>query len=119
METVTYGDTFKITDFKVIGITIHKHLLLNRSGNNVCKNSAAFILLFFDFLYLFHPGNMPATFEIGGEKDLQYGDKAWFDLLGGQTADLSVVMQSGPLGGKSVVALGRSDALHFVGGDAQ
>jgi hypothetical protein len=61
---------------------------------------------------------MPAAFEISAEKDLENGLKTRFGFLGGQAADLSVIMQAGTLGGKGVVALGRPDALDFIGGDA-
>ena len=39
-------------------------------------------------------------------------------LLRRQAAYLGVVMQAGALGGKDVIALGRPDPPHLVGGDA-
>jgi hypothetical protein len=75
-------------------------------------------LLFFDFFYLVYPGDMPSTLELSAEEVLNDSLYLRFALLRRQAANLSVIMQSGTVSGKNIVALGGPYPSHFIGGDA-
>jgi hypothetical protein len=72
----------------------------------------------FDFFYLVQPGDVSAALELGVEKVLDDNFDFSAPLLRRQTADLSIVVQTGAVGGKDIIALGGPDSPHFVGGDA-
>jgi hypothetical protein len=74
-------------------------------------------LLVFDFFYFIDSDNVPATFEISAKKVLNDSLNFNIRLLRCQTADLSIVMAAGAVGGKDIMALGGADAPHFIGGD--
>jgi hypothetical protein len=75
-------------------------------------------LLVFDFFYFIDSGDVPAALEISGKKVLNNSLYFNINLLRCQTADLSIIMAAGAVGGKDIVALSGADAPHFIGGDA-
>jgi hypothetical protein len=75
-------------------------------------------LLVFDFFYFIDSGDMPAALEISAKKVLYDSLNFYISFLRRETADLSIVMAAGAVGGKDIVALGGADAPHLIGGDA-
>jgi hypothetical protein len=124
---VTDRDTFKIPHFKAITLSFHGHLPLPYlpspwipayAGMTKIITSISATLFFFDFFYLVYPGYVPAALEIGAEKILNDNLSLSPALLRRQTTDLSIIMQSGPVSRKNIIALGRPYPPHFIGGNA-
>jgi hypothetical protein len=89
-----------------------------KTGMTKITTSISATLLFFDFFYLIYPGDVPAALELGTEKILNDNLRLRFTLLRRQTADLSVIVKSGAVSGKNIVALGSPYPPHLVGGNA-
>jgi hypothetical protein len=87
-------------------------------GMTKITTSISATLLFFDFLYLVYPGDVPTALELGAEKILNDNLCLCLTLLRRQTTNLSVVMKSGAVSGKDIVALGGPYPSHLIGGDA-
>jgi hypothetical protein len=91
---------------------------LREGGSDKIITSISTTLLVLDFFYLIYPGYVPAALEIGAEKILNDNLGLSSALLRRQTTDLSIIMQSGTMSGKNIMALGRPYPPYFIGGDA-
>jgi hypothetical protein len=88
------------------------------AGMAIITASITLILLFFDFLYLVYPGDVPTALELGAEEVLNDNLRLSFTLLRRQAANLGVIMKSGAVSGKNIVALSGPYPFHLIGGDA-
>jgi hypothetical protein len=74
-------------------------------------------LFVFDFFYLVNAGDVAATLKLRAQEIFHDHLGLGLAFLGSQAADLGVVVLSGAVGRKNIMALGGADAPYFVGCD--